>query len=428
MRTIIGSILLMLLGLGCLCGQSYTSYRVGSATDTIVVPLSGVCLMGGATEDDNAMRWFLQQANGGDVLVLRASGADGYNDYFYNQLGVPVHSVETIICHSRLASADPYVLNRVQEAEAIWFAGGNQYNYVQFWRGTALDSLINHKIQHASLVIGGTSAGMAILGQAYFSAQNGTLTSAQALADPYHPNLTVDTMAFISIPPLQQVITDTHYDNPDRKARHMVFIARLLKDFGWNKPKGIACDEYTAVCIDSALNVKVFGSSNYDDYAYFLQVNCEVTANLPEVCQPMLPFEWSQAQQALKVCRIKGIEQPNTSFNLNTWESDTSASWFHFFVIQGQFFESPALAPICSLTTPKNPTSTLETLRFTSDAELFYLQMPYPQSIRLFNLFGQELTYVIISQDKQHLYIPKSMLPEGVYFLQTPTKTYKFVR
>ena len=53
--------------------------------------------MGGATENDNAMTWFLQQANGGDVLVLRASGSDGYNNYMYSGLGVSVNSVEKIM-------------------------------------------------------------------------------------------------------------------------------------------------------------------------------------------------------------------------------------------------------------------------------------------------------------------------------------------
>ena len=47
--------------------------------------------MGGATEDDNAMKWFLEQANGGDVLILRTSGSDGYNQYFYSQLGISVN-------------------------------------------------------------------------------------------------------------------------------------------------------------------------------------------------------------------------------------------------------------------------------------------------------------------------------------------------
>ena len=102
--------------------------------------------MGGASENDNAMAWFLQQANGGDILVLRASGSDGYNDYLYEDLGVTVNSVETIKFNSASAASDPYIHQRIQQAEGIWFAGGDQWDYVSYWRETAVDSLINLEV------------------------------------------------------------------------------------------------------------------------------------------------------------------------------------------------------------------------------------------------------------------------------------------
>ncbi|MFN3875490.1 MAG: hypothetical protein ACK4L7_06225 [Flavobacteriales bacterium] len=64
--------------------QTYAGYFTGSTTDLVTAPQGGLCLMGGATESDPAMVWFLQRAAGGDVLVLRASGSDGYNDHFYS--------------------------------------------------------------------------------------------------------------------------------------------------------------------------------------------------------------------------------------------------------------------------------------------------------------------------------------------------------
>ena len=44
--------------------------------------------MGGSRENDNAMRWFLKQADGGDILVLRASGSNGYNDYMLSLIHI----------------------------------------------------------------------------------------------------------------------------------------------------------------------------------------------------------------------------------------------------------------------------------------------------------------------------------------------------
>ena len=89
-------LLIACIGLSmCAFSQNYTSSFTGNSSDSQQSANGGICLMGGAAEDDNAMKWFLERANGGDVLVIRASGSDGYNDYFYTDLGIPVNSVET---------------------------------------------------------------------------------------------------------------------------------------------------------------------------------------------------------------------------------------------------------------------------------------------------------------------------------------------
>ena len=124
-----------------------------------------------------------------------------------------------------------------------------------------------------------TSAGMAIMGEYYFTAQNGTVTSSEALSNPYNGSVNVDNLPFLEVDYLSNVITDQHYDDPERKGRHVVFISRILTDYG-APAFGIACDEYTAVCIDQNGNARAFGEfPNYDDNAYFLQVNCEISNN-----------------------------------------------------------------------------------------------------------------------------------------------------
>ena len=120
--------------------------------------------MGGASENDNAMKWFLERSEGGDILVIRASGSDGYNDYLYSELGVAVNSVETIVFHDEQAASDSYVLEQITNAEAIWIAGGDQWDYISYWRGSPVSQIINENIANKNIVIGGTSAGMAILG------------------------------------------------------------------------------------------------------------------------------------------------------------------------------------------------------------------------------------------------------------------------
>ncbi|WP_052158179.1 cyanophycinase [Lacinutrix jangbogonensis] len=249
--------------------QNYTEYHTGSTTDLVVTPNSGVCLMGGASESDEAMVWFLNKANGGDVLVLRASGSDGYNNYFYTGLGVTVNSVRTFVINNEAGATDEYVLDKIEKAEAIWFAGGDQYNYVNFFKDNAVAVALNNFINTKQGVIGGTSAGMAILGSAYFSAENGTVTNTQALANPYHTRMTLGYNDFLNVPFLNNVITDTHYDDPDRRARHTVFLARFAKDNN-ARSFGIACNEYTAVCIESDGKAYVYGDyPNYEEHAFF---------------------------------------------------------------------------------------------------------------------------------------------------------------
>jgi cyanophycinase-like exopeptidase len=113
--------------------QGYTSFFTGNTTNISTTTQSGICLMGGATENDNAMRWLLQKANGGDVVVIRSSGSNGYNNYFFSELGVPLNSVETLVITSVAGAINPYVLNKVANAELIWIAGGNQWNYISFF-------------------------------------------------------------------------------------------------------------------------------------------------------------------------------------------------------------------------------------------------------------------------------------------------------
>ena len=221
--------------------QDFTRYFTGNNTNIDANPDGGICLMGGATEDDNAMTWFLERANGGDVVVLRTSGSDGYNNYLYSSLGVTLNSVETIVFNNANASNNAAVIQAIAKAEAIWFAGGDQWEYINYWRNTPIDSTINHLINTKNIVVGGTSAGMAILGSYQYSAENGSVLSSEALADPYDSYVTLENQPFIQLPLLSEVITDTHYDNPDRAGRHVAFLARAFTDDGITL-RGIACD------------------------------------------------------------------------------------------------------------------------------------------------------------------------------------------
>ena len=174
----------------CLCfataASGYDYYLTGSAADTSGNGmLGGLLLAGGSTDVDSAMSWFKSQVNGGDIVILRASGSDGYNDYLYSQLsGTAVNSVATFVMDSRAESWDPFVLDKINHAEGIFLAGGNQANYYNYWEGTPIEDAVNARAQ-AGAVIGGTSAGLAVMGSSAHVSLNGSLTSSEALNNPY---------------------------------------------------------------------------------------------------------------------------------------------------------------------------------------------------------------------------------------------------
>ena len=329
-----------------LFAQSYTSYFTGNQTDTTVIADYGICLMGGSTEDDRAMIWFLEKANGGDILIIRASGSDGYNDYFYEDLEVEVNSVETIVFNNATASSDTYVLQKIANAEAIWMAGGDQSDYVNYWKDTEVEILLNAHINSKKAVIGGTSAGMAILGSSYFSAENGTVYSSEALEDPYNTYMTFGHNDFLEVPLLENTITDTHFSERDREGRLITFMARMNNELG-SRSFGIACDEYTAVCIDSSGIGAVYGEwPEYEDYAFFVQMNCE-TGNAPELMQQGAPFTWNFNAAATKVYKVGGTTNAENYLDLNDWETGNGGVWLHWSVIDGVFYSEDGEAPNC---------------------------------------------------------------------------------
>lgn len=297
-----------------------TSYLTGSAADVTTTTQGGLLLMGGSTDVDAAIAWFLQRSGGGDVVVIRSSGADGYNTYMYNM--VPVNSVETLIIDSREKANLPEVEQKIRNAEALFIAGGDQWNYVNYWKDSPVENAINYLMNTKGVTVGGTSAGLAVLGSAYYSAERGSATSAQALANPYHRYVTLGQGDFLAAPNMQNTITDSHYTQRDRQGRHIAFMARLMKDSGYTTVKGIGVDEQTAVCIDQAGIGKVYGINN----AYFLK-NTTLQA---ETCVSGSPLNWVRGNQSISAYKITGSSTGNGSFNAATWALSGGVSYYYY--------------------------------------------------------------------------------------------------
>lgn len=209
--------------------------------------------MGGGTDTDEAFLWQIKNANGGDFVVLRASGDDAYNPWVMNMsvvAGAKLNSVTTILFKNSKASAEAEVLTAIRNAEAIFLAGGDQSQYLDYWVGTDVQKIIQDKLK--TVTIGGTSAGCMVLGNWIYSAESGSVTSEEALANPYDKYITI-APGLLKIPYLETLLADTHFVTRTRMGRMVTFMARILKDSSTppvSSAKAVGIDEHTALLLD----------------------------------------------------------------------------------------------------------------------------------------------------------------------------------
>lgn len=272
----------------------------------------GLMLQGGGTDNDHAFRWLIGRSGGGDAVVLRTDASSGYNPYLLNDLG-GVDSVHTLVVNQRSFADSAYVETVIRNAELVFIAGGDQSEYYALWKGTRLAAALQYALTTKKVPVGGTSAGMAVLaGLAYIPTGAG-VASAEALADPYHPNMEALRTDFVHAPFLEGLVTDTHWSERGRLGRTLAFLARAATDgLAPGRPvRGIAADTCAAVCMDGAGVARVFGSSRFQDWVTFFQVDAP-----PTRCTRGSSLHWPSGVRAVQV---RGFEDGRNTFDLATW-------------------------------------------------------------------------------------------------------------
>lgn len=288
MRKVSLSVLLLAAALTLPAQAKVTRYLTGNAGD-VVISMAGPAhdLGGGSTDVDAAIQWMIDQVRGCtscstkvDVVILRSSGSNGYNDYIYAMNGVD--SVETLVITSARDSNTTAVEDTVRKAEVVFFAGGDQCNYTTYFKGTRVETAVEDVYSRGGGV-GGTSAGTAILGEFTYDGCGGSATSAEALSNPYHRRISF-TYDFFHFANLQRTITDSHFAQRDRMGRTMSFIARQIQEGRAANVLGVAVNEVTSVVVDRNGIATVMG----DGPAYFV-----LGDHVPEVCVSGSPLTFS---------------------------------------------------------------------------------------------------------------------------------------
>lgn len=266
--------------------RGYAYYEIGNVRAPRPAPTQNALLLNGGGEwNPDAFRWFAAKAGHGHLVVLAASGGAEDGQAFYREVG-GFKSVQTFVFSSRKASFDRRLLSILRRADGIFIAGGDQSKYVRFWKGTPVARAIDAEIA-SGRPVGGTSAGLAILGaEGYGAMDGGSIDAPTALADPLGPAVTM-VQNFLHMPFLDHVATDTHFSARNRQGRLVAFLAqvRALRD---PKMVGLGIDQDSALCVDSH-GIGRFFTSNKGE-AWLMQ-----PVGVPRVAKGK-PLDWASVR------------------------------------------------------------------------------------------------------------------------------------
>lgn len=285
--------------------------KTGNATPKATATTGGAVLMGGGVDVDNAIKWMIGKSGGGDFIVLRSTGTNAYNDYIYGLGGV--NSVQTLLITSAAQANDACVVQTIKNAGAVFMAGGNQADYINYFKGQGVGNALNYLINTKFAPVGGTSAGMAILGQYYHP--GGAEVSTALL----NPTAVAIGNNFLANSTLTNVVTEPHFIERLRQPRLAAFMASSIYNYSvpWQSIRGISADEATALAVDANGTSKAFGTG---------KVNFVRATGAPEILSPGARLTWLVSQQALQVTEIPGTLTGTNTFNLSTWTGTGGAT------------------------------------------------------------------------------------------------------
>jgi autotransporter-associated beta strand protein len=277
---------------------------------------AGIMLVGGGHHPREAYSWFVRQSNYGDIVVI-ANGAEadpaGDRRIALEFAGLGARSVDvfdfevdsfgafnedSLLVAQNTAGFGDEFLDKLGGAEAVYFAGGNQWPYVELlqtdWQAA---NIISDSNSLGLMTVGGTSAGTAILGNYVYTAQftqgpegdpaAKDLTSQEILAnfhtDKFYRNgRDAISNSVLRIDQLEGVLTETHLNDSSkdessssdhdiyRLGRFLSFLGATLLD-GYSVGRGalngfvngIAADAGAALTINKDGLCQVYGGTVY---------------------------------------------------------------------------------------------------------------------------------------------------------------------
>jgi len=214
-------------------------------------------LVGGGSEDYNSWSdapysWAVQEADSGRIAIIAYGSATNWLPDYFESLGAS-YAANFNLSDSTSIN-EPSLLDTLLSYDMIFFKGGDQWNYQRDYPGTAIQFAVD-SIFNRGGVVGGTSAGMAILSSWVYTAENGTIYPDEAITDTNDIRMTLDVGMWSFYSPY---IFDTHYVERGRLGRLIGFSGKLnsMNESAWS----LGLDDRTAICIEVSGIGEVYGT------------------------------------------------------------------------------------------------------------------------------------------------------------------------
>ncbi|MHC1777831.1 MAG: T9SS type A sorting domain-containing protein [Lentimicrobium sp.] len=241
-------------------------------------------IVGGGSEKNGANSWSTppyRWAVEGKRVAIIGIETGSLAPYMKNQCGAAFAKEFAIATRDSADSQITY--DTLMTYDVIFFRGGDQYEYYDFYRDTKLQDAVNLKFNQGGC-IGGTSAGMHILSTIVYTAENGTVYSYECIENPNNQYVTLENDFFDLQPGF---VYDTHFAERARFGR----LAGFLANYKFNHDEnihGLGMDDMTCMTIDENGLGTVYGTgcaNFYKSAGSFSQNGNKLLAESIEVVQ-----------------------------------------------------------------------------------------------------------------------------------------------
>lgn len=199
-------------------------------------------IVGGGKMPASIREEFVRLAGGKEkakIVVVPTASVDGddpkkHESYLSEWRKLQPASLSILHTRDRKKADDPEFAKPIREATAVWFSGGDQNRIIEAYRGTLVEKEL-HALLKRGGVIGGTSAGAAIMSDVMIQGGSGANVK------------TGPGFGFVT-----GIVVDQHFTNRTRQPR-LRHVLSLHPTYG-----GLGIDEGTAAVIRGD-EIKIIG-------------------------------------------------------------------------------------------------------------------------------------------------------------------------